>query len=95
MQGLILINAYPNGEKFIRQGERIAQELRALGVPTDVLRNGEVYATIYNGEIDVKLPKKYDFIVYFAQIIFHSHHLLHKMAHSMHLMARIVAQNDL
>lgn len=64
MQGLILINAYPNGEKFVRQGERIAQELRVLGVSTDVLRNGEVYATIYNGEINVKLPKKYDFIVY-------------------------------
>lgn len=64
MQGLIIINAYPNGEKFIRQGERIAQELRALGAPTDVLRNGEVYAVISSGKIETKLPKKYDFIVY-------------------------------
>ena len=64
MQGLIVINAYPNGEKFIRQGERIAQELRDLGVQTDVLRNGEIYAIIRDGEIEIKLPKTYDFIVY-------------------------------
>lgn len=64
MQGLIIINAYPNGEKFIRQGERIAQELRDLGAPTDVLRNGEVYTVISSGKTEIKLPKKYDFIVY-------------------------------
>ncbi len=65
MQGLIVINAYPNGEKFIRQGERVAQELRALGVPTDVLRNGEVYSVIdEEGKVDVRLPKSYTFAVY-------------------------------
>ncbi|MBQ8429760.1 MAG: RimK family alpha-L-glutamate ligase [Clostridia bacterium] len=64
MQGLIIINAYPNGEKFIRQGDRIAQELHALGTPTDVLRNGEIYASICDGEVEIQLPKKYDFIVY-------------------------------
>ena len=44
MKGLVIINGYPNGEKFLRQGERIAAELCALGIQTDVLRNGEVVA---------------------------------------------------
>jgi RimK family alpha-L-glutamate ligase len=64
MQGLIIINAYPNGEKFIRQGERIAHELRDLGVSTDVLRNGDIFAILSEGNIEIKLPKKYDFIIY-------------------------------
>ena len=42
MQGLIIINGHPNGEKFYRQAERIAEELRLLGVETDVYRNGEL-----------------------------------------------------
>ena len=64
MQGLIIINAYPNGEKFIRQGERIAQELCALDAPTDILRNGEVFTVLNDGKIDIKTQKNYDFIVY-------------------------------
>lgn len=65
MQGLIIINAYPNGAKFYRQAERIAQEFRSLGVETDVLRNGEVSAEVTaTGETRAFLPKKYDFAVY-------------------------------
>ena len=65
MKGLIIINAYPNGAKFYRQAERIAEELRALGCETDVKRNGEVYASIdENGKISVELGGKYDFVVY-------------------------------
>jgi RimK family alpha-L-glutamate ligase len=65
MQGLIIINGYPNGEKFYRQAERIAEELRALGVATDVLRNGEVSAMLHaTGDVSALLPKKYDFAVY-------------------------------
>jgi len=65
MQGLIIINGYPNGEKFYRQAERIADELRLLGVETDVLRNGEVTAEVLStGDVSALLPKKYDFAVY-------------------------------
>jgi ribosomal protein S6--L-glutamate ligase/gamma-F420-2:alpha-L-glutamate ligase len=65
MRGLILINGYPNGAKFYRQGERIAQELRLLGVEADVVRNGEFIASLSSdGEVQVALAKKYDFAVY-------------------------------
>lgn len=65
MKGLIVINGYPNGEKFIRQAERIASELRTLGVETDVMKNGAVYAGVLDGgEVYAKLPEAYDFAVY-------------------------------
>ena len=65
MQGLIIINGYPNGEKFYRQAERIAEELRFLGVETDVFRNGEIAAMIRSmGDVSAFMPKKYDFAVY-------------------------------
>ena len=65
MKGLVLINGYPNGAKFYRQGERIAQELCALGVHADVLRNGEVFAILHaNGDIFSSFAQKYDFVVY-------------------------------
>ncbi len=49
MQGLVIINGYPNGAKFIRQGQRIADELNALGLKTRLVKNGDIYAVI-NGE---------------------------------------------
>ena len=65
MLGVVIINAYPSGEKFIRQGKRIAEELRLLGVETDVLRNGEIGVAIDEmGQAQVQLPKAYDFAVY-------------------------------
>ena len=65
MKGLIIINAYPSGEKFIRQGERIAFALNRLGIETDVLKNGEVYACITDkGEIKAGISEKYAFAVY-------------------------------
>ena len=65
MKGLIVINGYPNGEKFIRQAERIANELRSLGAETDVWKNGSVYAGVLGtGEVFVRLPDTYDFAVY-------------------------------
>lgn len=65
MKGLIVINAYPNGAKFYRQAERIAEELRALGCETDVKRNGEVYALLDDkGEITLSFGEKYDFAIY-------------------------------
>lgn len=64
-RGLILINAYPNGEKFLRQSGRIAEELEKKGVKTDVMRNGEIYALLSGGEAAIGgLKEKYSFIVY-------------------------------
>ena len=65
MKGLIIINAYPNGEKFYKQSARIAEELRLLGVEVDVVKNGEVTAWIDDcGQIQQDLAKGYNFVVY-------------------------------
>lgn len=65
MRGLIVINGYPNGAKFYRQAERIAEELLNLGVAVDVMRNGEVYAWMTaEGKPKLSLTEKYDFCVY-------------------------------
>ena len=64
MKGLLLINAYPNGEKFYRQADLIAQELIKIGVEADVRRNGEVYAMIEGDGAKTRLGDEYDFVVY-------------------------------
>lgn len=64
MRGTIIINAYPNGKKFFRQAERIAEELEKLNVKTDVLRNGEIYACVDGNAICCNIMQKYDFAVY-------------------------------
>ena len=65
MRGSIVINGYPNGKKFLIQGEKIQKALIELGVETDLLKNGEVYALIQNdGKIETVLSQKYDFVVY-------------------------------
>ena len=65
MKGLIIINGYPNGDKFLRQAERIAEELRGLGVTTDVIKNGELYTLLEeNGSIKSNLKETYAFAVY-------------------------------
>ena len=65
MKGLIIINGYPNGDKFLRQADRIAEELSSFGVETDVMKNGEVYALINeNGGVQSNLRQVYAFAVY-------------------------------
>ena len=65
MKGLIVINAYPNGEKFYTQARRIASELTALGCPTDVKRSGEMIVSLdENGAVTHTLTEDYAFIVY-------------------------------
>ena len=65
MKGLIIINGYPNGEKFLRQAERIAEELRCLGVETDVIKNGDLYTILEgNGAVKSNLKEGYTFAVY-------------------------------
>ncbi len=65
MQGLIVINGYPKEGKFIRQGERIAKELRSLGVGAEVVKNGEFQAVLRaDGGAKLSLGEKYAFAVY-------------------------------
>lgn len=65
MRGLVLINGYPNGAKFYRQGESIAKELRLLGSDVDVVRNGEYLSMLTaEGEFYSEIVDKYDYIVY-------------------------------
>ncbi len=64
MQGLVIINGYPSGEKFIRQGERIAKELCALGLPTKLVKNGEIWSEINGEGCSFNLSESYDFAVY-------------------------------
>ena len=67
MRGFVLINGYPCNEKFYRQGERIADALFDLGLPTDVYKNGEVFASYCaDGNVRVHFPREeqYDFAVY-------------------------------
>ena len=64
-RGAVIINGYPNGEKFFRQGNRIAAALTKAGVETDVLKNGDVFVVLTEtGEARPSLAKTYDFIVY-------------------------------
>ena len=65
MKGLIVINGYPNGDKFLRQAERIAEELRGLGVETDVMKNGDIYTLLdSDGSVKGSFSEKYAFAVY-------------------------------
>ena len=65
MRGIVIINGFPNGEKFLIQGKRIQNALLDLGVETDLMKNGEVFALVQkDGSAKAVLPKKYDFAVY-------------------------------
>ena len=63
-KALILINAYMRLQSQMSQAERIQQELQALGVQTDILRNDGFFAHVEGCEIATYLPQKYDFCVY-------------------------------
>ena len=65
MRGVVIINGYPSGEKFLLQGRRIQNALQNWGVETDLFKNGEVYACQRaDGKIQTSFSKKYDFCVY-------------------------------
>ncbi len=65
MKGIVVINGYPKEEKFIRQGRRIADELKALGVEVSLLKNGELYATVEeDGNFRCQQAKGVQFAVY-------------------------------
>ena len=65
MRGIVIINGYPNGEKFFRQGERIRAALQAEGIECDLMKNGEACALLSErGEAQTSLAEQYDFAVY-------------------------------
>ena len=65
MRGVVIINGYPNGEKFYRQGERIKKALIDCGVETDLLKNGEAHIIMQkDGTMYGNISPKYDFVVY-------------------------------
>ena len=65
MRGIVIINGYPNGEKFFRQGERIRAALQAEGIECDLMKNGEACALLSEiGEVQTPLAEQYDFAVY-------------------------------
>ncbi len=63
MKGIVVINGYASGEKFLRQGERIAQALRNLSLSTELVRNGELAAAM-GEDGKISLAERYDFAVY-------------------------------
>ena len=65
MRGLVIINGYPNADKFIRQGERIRLALQAEGIETDLIKNGEISACVTaDGRIDCAMIARYSFAIY-------------------------------
>lgn len=64
MKGLVIMNAYPAGEKFYRQSERIAAALNSLGVETETIKNGELSVTLTADGLVETGREKIDFAVY-------------------------------
>ncbi len=64
-RALILINAYLQSATQFSQAARMQEELIALGIETDILRNDGFYAVVSDDEVQDRLPKRYDFCVYF------------------------------
>ena len=65
MRGIIVINGYPNVEKFYRQAEYIRSALKKVGLEADILKNGEVFALLKkNGACAANLAQNYTFAVY-------------------------------
>lgn len=57
------MNAYPNGEKFYRQSRRIAEELKGIGIETEIRRTSEIDAAIrFDGRTEA--VGGFDFAVY-------------------------------
>lgn len=63
-RGLILINAYSALPTALNQSQRLKEELAALGIEADVVKNGAFpFSTDGNGKIRSRLAG-YDFCVY-------------------------------
>ena len=62
MKGIVLLNAYTKSAGANRQASRMADELNALGVQTELRLNGAFDADIFSSR--VRLAQKPDFVVY-------------------------------
>ena len=60
---LIIINGYGLAGGIQHQVERLKEEFSKRGVNVDVIKNTQVFAYIFEGNIDISLPK-YDFVLY-------------------------------
>ena len=65
MKGIVLLNAYTKSAGANRQASRIAEELNALGVQTEMRLNGAFDADIFSSR--VRLTQKPDFFRAFGK----------------------------
>ncbi len=63
MKGIVIMNAYPNGEKFYRQSERIARALKAAGAEAEVVLNGSL-SLFVGADGRIRGARDCDFAVY-------------------------------
>lgn len=60
---LIVINGYGLAGGIQHQVDRLKQEFSKRGVEVEVIKNTQVFAYIFEGNIEISLPK-YDFVLY-------------------------------
>lgn len=60
---LIVINGYGLAGGIQHQVERLKQEFSKRGVEVEIIKNTQVFAYIFEGNIEISLPK-YDFVLY-------------------------------
>ena len=60
---LLVINGYGLAGGIQHQVERLKEEFSKRGVEVDVIKNTQVFAYIFEGNIKISLPK-YDFVLY-------------------------------
>ena len=60
---LIVINGYGLASGIQHQVERLKEEFSKRGINAEVIKNTQVFAYIFEGNVDISLPK-YDFVLY-------------------------------
>ena len=60
---LIIINGYGLAGGIQHQVQRLKEEFSKRGIETEVIKNTQVFAYIFEGNVDISLPK-YDFVLY-------------------------------
>ena len=60
---LIVINGYGLAGGIQHQVQRLDEEFSKRGIKVDVIKNTQVFAYIFEGNVDISLPK-YDFVLY-------------------------------
>ena len=60
---LIIINGYRLAGGIQHQVQRLKEEFSKRGIEAEVIKNTQVFAYIFDGNVDISLPK-YDFVLY-------------------------------